>query len=138
MRGHQRTRALDREVEELLQRHGLADSVAQSRALHVFHDQQNLAVFLEHVVDAGDVGVLERRGPLCFFQKECVVFRSQARAPGHALDRHRPFQLGVDRAVDLAHSPCAQPSLNHESADSLPRQIELRRRSLDLVGKFRH
>ena len=73
--------ALDGNVEESVERHGFTDELAQAGAGNVLHDEQDLVVLVDHVVDAGDVGVIEGGCALAFAQEHGVVVGRESLTP---------------------------------------------------------
>ena len=56
----------------IVERHGVADGLRRLEPGNVLHDEQDLVVLVDHVVDAGDVGVIEENA-LALAQEHGVV-----------------------------------------------------------------
>ena len=109
VRGFQCFGHLSRDRHRLVDRHGTGrQSFGQRRAVDELEDERrDVPTFLESV-DGPDVWMIERRkGERLVFETRPTV-RVSRHGIGQHLDRDRAPQLGVLRAIDLAHS--ARPS----------------------------
>ena len=73
-------------------------------ALDQFHDQCGEVWCLLEAVDRPDVRMVEGREHFGFALKARQAIRIAGHRGGQHLDRHRPLQIAVGRAIDLAHA----------------------------------
>jgi hypothetical protein len=73
VRSHQCFNALHGNIEKLLQRNGLAQSLPQVLAFDILHDQKNFILLFHHVVDSGDVGASQSGRLLRFFEEALAI-----------------------------------------------------------------
>ena len=109
MRRLEAPRNLDRTFERLAQRHPFPrDRLIQWTPLHQFHHQGRRIAALFPPVYRSDVRVIERRQdfPLALEPRSQLAVPHQG--VGKHLNRHHPPQLGIARAIDLAHPTLAQ------------------------------
>ncbi len=100
---------LERDPEGLLDRQGAAgDPLLQRLALDQLHDQEVDAVRLLHLVDAGDVGMVQGGQNLGLALEAGEALRILRERLRQHLDRHPPAQLRVLGLEDLAHPALAE------------------------------
>jgi hypothetical protein len=94
-------------------RRGPLDQVVQRLAGRVLHHQvAQAAAGLADVDHADDVGVLQRAGELGLAQEPAADGVVPEQALAQDLDRERPADLDVARAVHRAHRAVADPGLD--------------------------
>jgi hypothetical protein len=109
MRRFERVRDLLRDRQRLVDRDRAArDSRRQVVALDQFHDQGGEVWGLLEAVDRPDVRMVEGRERFGFTLKARKAIRIAGHRCRQHLDRRRPLQIAVDRAIDLAHSAFAE------------------------------
>ena len=104
----ERLRNLPRDRQRLVERDRPArDALRQIVALDQFHHEGRDAPALFEAVDAGDVGMVQRREHFRFAleTREPIVVSGERWRQD--LDRDLAFQPGVGRPIDLAHAPFA-------------------------------
>ena len=85
-----------------------AEDVAQCAPLDVLHDDEVRAILLSPVVDADDVGVVERGGRLGFATEPFHERRIAGELREEGLERDVPREQPVTGEVDLGHAPLRQ------------------------------
>ncbi len=132
--------ALKSDGEEAIERERGAQLVAQRGAGDELHDQQDIVLFFDNVVDGGDIGMNEGGGALAFAEEEVAVGSRIAVTAEHALDGNRALECGIEGAVNLAHAAGAEQGLDPEAADDAAQRFRAAasRRRLDRVGRIRH
>ena len=65
----QRHRAVDGDAKEFLDGERLGQTAAQCLAFHVLHHNEEFILYLDHIVDGGDMRIIQARGAFCFFPK---------------------------------------------------------------------
>ena len=116
--GRERARDLDAEREKIIGRERpVREEFTERPPVHQLEDEEDVAVLLEHVVDHGQVRIVEpARAP--HLAQEPGARRGILAQPGrHALDRDVAVQAGVPGAVDLAHA--ARPQLVRDDIAAL-------------------
>jgi len=117
MRGAQSVDALEGDGEEAIEGHRGAKLFAQGGAGDKLHDEQDVVLLFDHVVDGGDVGVTEGRGALAFAEEEAAILGGILVAREHALDSDGALQRGIEGAINLTHAAGTEERLDSESAD---------------------
>ncbi len=79
------------------------DLFAQGFAVDKLHRDVVGAVALADFVDMRDVGMVERRGPLCLAHKALHAITTRRHFSGQDLQRDSAIELGVLRQVNLTH-----------------------------------
>ncbi len=110
----------------------------QRLPLDILHDEKNLSLLFDHVVDGSDVGVIEGGGALRFLQKSFAVTLIELEPRRHPLDGNDSLQDGVLRPIDVPHATGADPVLHQESAHPASCQVVNHGRSFDAVARIRH
>jgi hypothetical protein len=85
------------------------DQLGQALALDVLHDDEVRAVGLAPVVDADDVGVVQRRGRLGLAPEPLDEAGVGGQRREQHLDRHGPVEHLVTGQVDLGHAAAPEP-----------------------------
>ena len=89
------------------------DDVGKVFPFDQFHDQRRAAVReLLEAVDGGDVRVVERSERLRLAREACEAIGIAGEQIRQHLDRDVAIQLGVARAIHLAHAACAERTSN--------------------------
>ena len=117
MSGHEGLGALQGDIEELLQSERVAQTLAQSFARDVFHNQKDFLALLKDVIDGGNVRIVEAGGALGLAEEAAAANGVVAQGGSHALEGDNAAELAVAGAIHLAHSPAAQPLTDAEAAD---------------------
>ena len=117
MRGVQAFKSLSRQFEKFLGSEALMaqHDGPQRRAFDVFHDEEDLTLFLNDVVNAGYVRVIQCRRLLCLSKKSATVTLVLLQPRSHALDRYHTFKFRVLCLIDLPHAADAQELENDEA-----------------------
>jgi hypothetical protein len=119
VRGAEPVGTLQGQFVKLLQADRIPQAPAQRAAFDVLHHQQDFALVLKHVINGGDVRVIQRGGALRFLQKAAAVPFVELELRGHPLDGYAPPKDRVFGNVNLAHPTRTQAALNQEAADGL-------------------
>src|SRR5262245_37357464 len=80
------------------------NALRQVVALDKLHDQCGEIRCLLNAVDGRDVRVVEGSEDFGFALKAPEAIRIAGHRGGKYLDRHRPLQIAIGRAIDLAHA----------------------------------
>ena len=87
---------------------GVVELFRQRLALDQLQDDRRLAVGFVEAVDRGDIGVVQRREQLRLALESRDAIRVGHESVGEDLDRDVATELGVARAIDLAHPAGAE------------------------------
>src|ERR1700674_4590737 len=79
-------------VEKLFKGNRFGEAVSQSDTLDILHHQKNFAVVLQHVVNRGNVGMIERGRTLRLLEEVLEIAGIGMQLRRHALDSDAPFQ----------------------------------------------
>ena len=105
VRGVERVGDLLRDRQRLVERDRAArDPRRQVVAVDQFHDQGGEVRCLLEAVDRRDVRMVESREHFGFALKAREAIRIAGHRGRQHLDRHRPLQIAVGGAIDLAHA----------------------------------
>ena len=74
-------------------------------AVDEFHDERGQVARTLEAIDRLDIRMVEGREHLGFPLKARQAIRIASHRGGQHLDRHRPLQVAVGRAIDLAIPP---------------------------------
>ena len=108
--------------QHFVQRHRPpADPLSQRRPLDQFHDQSANAVALFQSVNGGDVRMVQRREHLRLALEARHALGVVGERLGQDFDRDVAAELGVVRAVDLAHATRADGSEDFVGSQLSPR-----------------
>ena len=110
----------------------------QRLPLDILHDEKNLSLLFDHVVDGSDVGVIEGGSALGFLQKSFVVTLIKLEPRRHPLDGNDPLQDGVLSPIDVPHATGSDSVLQQESAHPAACQVVNHGRSFESVARIRH
>ncbi len=108
----------------------------ERRAVDQLHDQEAHPVGFLKIVDRGNPGVVERGERLGLAFEPRQARRVRGELPGQDLDRHVALELGVARAVDLAH-PTRTDGLDHAVMQQRGARLHARIVSAVLPGQVR-
>ena len=95
------------------------DAVRQRRSLHQFQDERGSGARLLNPVDAGDVGMIERRQHACLALESREPIGVRREDAGQDLDRDVASEPRIVCAVHLAHSAGAKRRHDVVVADSI-------------------
>ena len=98
------------------------DAPPQSSAFDVLHHEKDFALVFEHVINRGNVRMVQRRGALGFLQKSLSVLVI-LELRGHPLDGYDSLQGRVLRAEHLSHAAGTKPIFYAETSDGAARQV---------------
>ena len=105
VRGFERLGDLLGDWQRLVERNRAArNALRQILALDEFHDERRDVGGLLETVDRRDVRMVEGREHFGFALKAREAIRIAGDRRGQHFDRHRPLQIAVGRAIDLAHA----------------------------------
>jgi hypothetical protein len=103
--GGKRARDLDRDVDRAARWHRRRPQpLAQRAALEQLHHGVGHAVCAPEVVDRENAGMRQRGDRLRFALEARDTIGIGRELPGQDLDRDKPIQLRIARAIDLAHA----------------------------------
>ena len=109
VRGLQRIRDLNGDMEETIEFHRLAgDDVLQRCAVQEFHGDERAPGVFANIVNRADVGMIQRRGRLRLTFEPRQHLRVFGDLVRQEFQRHKAVQTGILRLVDHTHSPAAQ------------------------------
>ena len=109
MSGIERTRELDGDPQDLLDRQRAAQQSMRERfALQVLHHQELDAVLTADVVQRADMRVRQARDGARLAPETFLTPRVVGDVAQQDLDRNRPIEPCVDRPVDFAHAARAK------------------------------
>ena len=94
--------------QRLVERNGTAgDPLREIVALDQLHNQRGEEWCFLEAIDRPDVRMVEGREHFGFTLKARETLRIATDRGGEHFDGHRPLQIAVDRAIDLAHAASA-------------------------------
>src|SRR5262245_49316356 len=109
MRTSQPVRDLGGQREEtLVRKRTLREQIAQGLSVDELHGNEGDGVLPPDVMDRDDIRVVESRGGASFLLEAEETFTIDREFLGQDLDRDLAGELGVARAIDLAHSSSAE------------------------------
>jgi hypothetical protein len=94
------------------------DAIRERRAFHEFHDERVRAAGVLEAVDRRDVGMVEGGEHLRFSAEPCDAITIKREGLRQDLQRDIAIELGVARAIDLAHAPFAEQGHDFVRADA--------------------
>ncbi len=116
--GRERARDLDAEREKIIRRErSVREELTERPSVHEFEDEEHVAVLLDHVVDHGQVRIVEPARAPDLAQEPGARRGILAQPRRHALDRDVAVQAVIPGAVDLAHA--ARPQLVRDDIATL-------------------
>ena len=83
------------------------DTFSQRFPFHELHDEKGRALGFFEPIERGDTRMVQRREKLRFTLESQETIFVLRKLRGKQLDRHFPPQLGIVRAIDLAHPALA-------------------------------
>jgi hypothetical protein len=98
-------------------------SVLEGLALHQLHGQELDSLFVFEAVDRCDVRVLQAGQQSRLALEARDAFRVARHLSGQDLDRDLATELGVARAIDLAHAALAESADDFVAAEGLADQV---------------
>ena len=111
------------------QRHrSLANALGQRLAFHELENQPVDVVPILEAIDRADVWMIQRRQQARFSLEACAPARIRGKDVRQDLDRDVAFELGVSRAIDVAHSPGAEQRADLVGTQALAGDDALRHR----------
>ena len=119
VRRHQGLRALHRDPEKLLQARRLLEALAQVLSFDKLHDQKDLALFLDHVINRRDMGIVEAGRMFGLFLEAAAIEVLRAQVDRKPLEVTL-LQARVFRPVHFSHAFFTQPLANHKAAYGVP------------------
>ena len=87
----------------------------------ICHNDEGAAVVSSSAVDDADVGMVERRGGAGFAKKTLFVFGAGNQVFGKELEGDGALELGVERAIDHAHTSGSSQAEDLVVADEISR-----------------
>ena len=95
VRRHQGLRALHRNPEKLFQAHRLLDALTQVLSFNKLHDQKNLALFLDHVMNSRDMRIVETGRAFGLFLEAATIEGIRAQNRREPLEGDGALQASV-------------------------------------------
>ena len=109
VRGVQRVRHLNRQIQQAIQFHRRpGDHVLQRAAIQEFHGDERFSIRLADVVNRADVGVIQRGSGLRFSLKARESLRVFRHIIGQEFQRNETVQPRVLSLVDDTHASAAE------------------------------
>ena len=109
VRGVQGIRDLDRKIQQLIELDGRAfDAVLERLAVQELHGDEGLMVLLPDLINRADVGVIQRRGRLCFTPEAFQGLMVLGKAFGQEFQGDKSVESRVLGLVDHTHPTAAQ------------------------------
>src|SRR5450631_3063778 len=106
-------------LQHLLQRQRtFLQPVVKALALHELHHQIRGSVLCAHVVEHADVRMIQRRNDPGFALEPLLRLGIVRKMGGKNLDRYRPVQASVARAINLAHAARPERRFNFIRTES--------------------
>ena len=96
----------------------MSDGLRQRRPVDQFHHQRKYAAVILESVNLGDVWVIQRSEDARFPCEADQAFRVGNERRGQDLDGDVAPELGIPRAIDLAHTACAERLKDFVRAES--------------------
>src|SRR6185437_2491018 len=112
----QRRGTLHRDREKILRLHGPDKTLAQGVAFNILHYQQDFAVVFEHVINAGNIGVIQSGSTLAFMQQTGDFIWIAGTLGGESFEGHGAAKLGIFGAIDFSHPTRSKAVMNYKSA----------------------
>ena len=112
-----------------------ASPLVEALAIHQLKDRELLAVRFVKAIDGADVRVVARRKHFGVTLKPREPLGIGGHRRGKHLDRNRPLQIAVGRAVDLAHATGANLRSDYIDADARARSES---QTLGIIRTRRH
>ena len=120
MRSDERVGNLDGDVEKLVEFHGLAaETLLQTLAFQLLHDDERVAVVVVNLVDGADVGVVQLRGSACFTLEPLERLAIVDEGVRDELEGHVAAKTSVFRLVHDSHAAATEFSHNFVVGDRL-------------------
>ena len=120
VRRHQGLRALHRNPEKLFQAHRFLDALTQVLPFNKLHDQKDLTLFFDHVMNSRDVRIVEAGRAFGLFLEAATIEGIRAQVDREPLEGDGALQASVFRPVHFPHATFAQPLANHKAAYGIP------------------
>ena len=120
VRRYQALHALHRNAQKLLQAHGLVQALTQGLAFDELHDQKDLALFVDHVINSCDMRVAEARCAFGLFLEAATIEWIRAQVGRKPFESDGALQARIFRPVYFPHAALAQPLANDKAAHGVP------------------
>ncbi len=120
---HQPPDTLHGQFQEFANADGLFQPMAERCPRHVFHDQIGFTALLEHIINLGNVGVVQGGGAFSFLHEALAKTRVSTEMRRQSLQGHGALQPGIICEVNFTHRARAQEGTDHKSPHRLPRQV---------------
>jgi len=117
VRGAQGFHTLTRQPPERLERHRLAQALAQRPPFHVLHHDEHVVAEVQHVMDRGDAVIAHLTRAARLGEDRVAHVGGLRPVRAQVLERHATAEQRVVREQDLAHAAAAEHTLDTKTPE---------------------